>query len=193
MELDGLCCDERLQPITYNHYYTDNIQNARQAELKNFIRASFWIWTLKHVLKLFRTSPDQGHRNKDIGTRAIMAPQSGYVSLGIHTVSGSSTSDDNNVLRDPGSPLSISVDVPLLAFGLGLADLLLFSLVICLCSSARARSHKMQNQGAMHQEPNEGGYVCLELHEMSEQLRMEAADDLSEIYLPPPAYSPKPK
>ena len=36
-ELDRLCRDERLQPITYNHYYTDNVQNARQGDLKKMI------------------------------------------------------------------------------------------------------------------------------------------------------------
>ncbi|KAL1305821.1 hypothetical protein AAFC00_003983 [Neodothiora populina] len=33
-ELDKLHEDERQQPITYNHYYTDNIQKSRQASLK---------------------------------------------------------------------------------------------------------------------------------------------------------------
>jgi predicted urease superfamily metal-dependent hydrolase len=37
-ELDKLCHDEKLQPITYNHYYTDNIQNARQDATKKMIR-----------------------------------------------------------------------------------------------------------------------------------------------------------
>lgn len=36
-ELRRLCRDEQLQPITYNHYYTDNIQNARQGDLKRMI------------------------------------------------------------------------------------------------------------------------------------------------------------
>ena len=29
-ELQRLCDDEKMQPITYNHYYTDNIQKSRQ-------------------------------------------------------------------------------------------------------------------------------------------------------------------
>lgn len=29
-ELQKVCDDEKLQPITYNHYYTDNIQKSRQ-------------------------------------------------------------------------------------------------------------------------------------------------------------------
>lgn len=37
-ELDRLCHDEQLQPITYNHYYTDNIQNARQEALKKMVK-----------------------------------------------------------------------------------------------------------------------------------------------------------
>ncbi len=37
-ELDRLCRDEQLQPITYNHYYTDNIQNARQEALRRMVR-----------------------------------------------------------------------------------------------------------------------------------------------------------
>jgi hypothetical protein len=33
-ELDRLCSDEQLQPITYNHYYADKcLQNARQESL----------------------------------------------------------------------------------------------------------------------------------------------------------------
>jgi hypothetical protein len=37
-ELENLCSDERLQPITYNHYYTDNVQNDRQESLKKMLR-----------------------------------------------------------------------------------------------------------------------------------------------------------
>jgi hypothetical protein len=37
-ELESLCGDERLQPITYNHYYTDNVQNDRQESLKKMLR-----------------------------------------------------------------------------------------------------------------------------------------------------------
>ncbi len=37
-ELKRLVEDEKRQPITYNHYYTDNIQNARQDSLKNSIQ-----------------------------------------------------------------------------------------------------------------------------------------------------------
>lgn len=33
-ELQKLLTDERRQPITYNHYYTDNIQNARESSMK---------------------------------------------------------------------------------------------------------------------------------------------------------------
>jgi hypothetical protein len=36
-DLERLCRDERLQPITCNHYYTNNIQNARQGDLKKMI------------------------------------------------------------------------------------------------------------------------------------------------------------
>lgn len=36
-ELHKLCDDERIQPITYNHYYTDNIQKARQDATKTAI------------------------------------------------------------------------------------------------------------------------------------------------------------
>lgn len=36
-ELERLLEDERQQPITYNHYYTDNIQKSRQDFLKNSI------------------------------------------------------------------------------------------------------------------------------------------------------------
>ena len=37
-ELDKLCRDEQIQPITYNHYYTDNIQNARQEALRKLLK-----------------------------------------------------------------------------------------------------------------------------------------------------------
>jgi hypothetical protein len=36
-ELDRLLEDEKQQPITYNHYYTDNIQKSRQDLLRNSI------------------------------------------------------------------------------------------------------------------------------------------------------------
>lgn len=36
-ELDKLHGDESIQPITYNHYYTDNIQKARQDMTKKAI------------------------------------------------------------------------------------------------------------------------------------------------------------
>lgn len=37
-ELGKIVADEKLQPITYNHYYTDNIQKARQDSLKKSIQ-----------------------------------------------------------------------------------------------------------------------------------------------------------
>ena len=37
-ELGKIAADEKLQPITYNHYYTDNIQKARQDSLKKSIQ-----------------------------------------------------------------------------------------------------------------------------------------------------------
>ena len=37
-ELRKILDDERRQPITYNHYYTDNIQNARQDALKKHMQ-----------------------------------------------------------------------------------------------------------------------------------------------------------
>jgi len=37
-ELRRLCEDEKLQPITYNHYYTDNIQKARQENMRNILK-----------------------------------------------------------------------------------------------------------------------------------------------------------
>jgi hypothetical protein len=36
-ELQILIDDERQQPITYNHYYTDNVQKARQDASRNLI------------------------------------------------------------------------------------------------------------------------------------------------------------
>ena len=37
-ELDKLCNDKSQQPITYNHYYTDNIENARRDTTRNWVR-----------------------------------------------------------------------------------------------------------------------------------------------------------
>lgn len=39
-ELAKLIQDERGHPITYNHYYTDNVQKARHDEAKDSIRTS---------------------------------------------------------------------------------------------------------------------------------------------------------
>ena len=39
-ELDRLCDDERQQPITYNHYYTDNVQKSRHDATRNLIRTA---------------------------------------------------------------------------------------------------------------------------------------------------------
>ena len=36
-ELATLLDDERQQPITYNHYYTDNVQKSRQADARELI------------------------------------------------------------------------------------------------------------------------------------------------------------
>ena len=37
-ELEKLHRDEQQQPITYNHYYTDNVQNARQDLTRTLIK-----------------------------------------------------------------------------------------------------------------------------------------------------------
>ncbi|KAL8838823.1 MAG: hypothetical protein Q9170_001978 [Blastenia crenularia] len=37
-ELNRLCHDEEQQPITYNHYYTDNVQKSRQDSTRQMIR-----------------------------------------------------------------------------------------------------------------------------------------------------------
>ena len=37
-ELEKLCDDKSQQPITYNHYYTDNIQNARREATRNWVK-----------------------------------------------------------------------------------------------------------------------------------------------------------
>lgn len=37
-ELESLWQDERQQPITYNHYYTDNVQNARHVSIRNSLQ-----------------------------------------------------------------------------------------------------------------------------------------------------------
>lgn len=47
-ELGKLCADEKLQPITYNHYFTDNIQKARQQTISKAIEAG--LGKVHHVL-----------------------------------------------------------------------------------------------------------------------------------------------
>jgi len=37
-ELSRLCKDEKRQPITYNHYYSDNVQKARQDSTQKLIK-----------------------------------------------------------------------------------------------------------------------------------------------------------
>ena len=37
-ELSRLCEDEKQQPITYNHYYSDNVQKARQDSTRSLIK-----------------------------------------------------------------------------------------------------------------------------------------------------------
>ena len=37
-ELEKLCMDEKQQPITYNHYYTDTVQHGRQESTRKSIR-----------------------------------------------------------------------------------------------------------------------------------------------------------
>ena len=37
-ELGKLCSDKSQQPITYNHYYTDNIANSRRDTARNWVR-----------------------------------------------------------------------------------------------------------------------------------------------------------
>ncbi|KAB8240074.1 P-loop containing nucleoside triphosphate hydrolase protein [Aspergillus flavus] len=38
IELQKICDDEKVQPMTYNHYYTDTIQKARSSRVKDFVR-----------------------------------------------------------------------------------------------------------------------------------------------------------
>lgn len=40
-ELVKICNDEEMQPLTYNHYFTDNVQNARQDSMKSAIEKAF--------------------------------------------------------------------------------------------------------------------------------------------------------
>lgn len=37
-ELEKLCDDKSQQPITYNHYYTNNIENARRETTRNWVK-----------------------------------------------------------------------------------------------------------------------------------------------------------
>jgi hypothetical protein len=54
-ELQKICDDEKIQPITYNHYYTDTIQKARYAKLRDFLR---------QALGRMRSSEDKHHKGE---------------------------------------------------------------------------------------------------------------------------------
>lgn len=40
-ELEKICGDEKIQPITYNHYYTDSVQRARESSMQNAVGDAF--------------------------------------------------------------------------------------------------------------------------------------------------------
>lgn len=74
-ELEKLCQDEKLQPITYNHYYTDNVQNARQESTRKLIRkamneASTEDWNGK--LHISNNSVDAGKLLASLQKRIIV-------------------------------------------------------------------------------------------------------------------------
>ncbi|KAI1915898.1 hypothetical protein LOZ65_005351 [Ophidiomyces ophidiicola] len=54
-ELEKICRDEKFQPITYNHYFTDNIQRIRNQGLKEAVAEAFneikWTSTHPHIDK----------------------------------------------------------------------------------------------------------------------------------------------
>ena len=57
-ELDNLCKDQSQQPITYNHYYTDNIENARRNTARNWVKSAM---RDAAVEGLQRKAPHQQH------------------------------------------------------------------------------------------------------------------------------------
>lgn len=101
-ELRKLCDDERIQPITYNHYYTDNIQKARQDATKTAIeRALQGASADLGVLHVSNTGQDRarllsslkGHVTVDMGQQACEEAKAGlgaYYKVSIaqsHTIS----------------------------------------------------------------------------------------------------------
>lgn len=40
-ELKKICADEKMQPITYNHYFTDNVQKSRQDGMRDAVKNAF--------------------------------------------------------------------------------------------------------------------------------------------------------
>lgn len=52
-ELEKICDDEKIQPLTYNHYFTDNVQKARmdamRKEVKRALELTSSDWGQMHI------------------------------------------------------------------------------------------------------------------------------------------------
>ena len=55
-ELRKLCDDQRVQPITYNHYYTDNVQNSRHDATRTLIKKALSEATVEEFNKKMHVS-----------------------------------------------------------------------------------------------------------------------------------------
>lgn len=74
-ELDKILSDEQAQPITYNHYYTDNIQNARadtaQKQLQTSVDEAISHDSKKN-LRVSNTSLDLQKLSSSLKTRVVV-------------------------------------------------------------------------------------------------------------------------
>lgn len=63
-ELKQLCDDDQEQPITYNHYYTDNVQNSRLSSTRELI---------KRITEDSAGVDDDGDKNSTVDVDKILA------------------------------------------------------------------------------------------------------------------------
>lgn len=55
--------DEKIQPITYNHYFTDNVQKARHGRLKGSLKRAFELTSEEREGKLISANDEVNHKS----------------------------------------------------------------------------------------------------------------------------------
>ncbi|OJD32591.1 dynamin gtpase [Diplodia corticola] len=74
-ELGKILADERREPMTYNHYYTDNIQKSRQCSMRNSVQATMKDVISKDwggVVHLTNTEYDRNELLDSLGKRVVV-------------------------------------------------------------------------------------------------------------------------